>query len=75
MYSEGKVTNEGLAGSHGSRLANALDPRVDSDRDGSHNAGFSTTNTGSTNAGPHSVSTPNTLNTRSSLMRQISTNG
>lgn len=30
---------EGEHGPHGSRMANALDPRVDSDRDGSRNAG------------------------------------
>jgi hypothetical protein len=32
-------TREGEHGPHGSRVANALDPRVDSDRDGSRNAG------------------------------------
>lgn len=32
-------TREGQAGPHGSRIANAVDPRVDSDRDGSRNAG------------------------------------
>lgn len=56
MYTEGRVTNEGLAGAHKSRLANALDPRVDS-------TGTGTAHTGSTNAGPHSVSTSAPLNT------------
>jgi hypothetical protein len=32
-------TREGEHGPHGSRVANAADPRVDSDRDGSHNIG------------------------------------
>ncbi|KAH8911927.1 hypothetical protein BR93DRAFT_33822 [Coniochaeta sp. PMI_546] len=44
-------TREGEHGPHSSRTANALDPRVDSDRDGSHNLGGSqgygsTTHTG-----------------------------
>jgi hypothetical protein len=34
-------TREGEHGPHSSRTANALDPRVDSDRDGSHNTGAS----------------------------------
>lgn len=34
-------TSEGVAGPHGSRIANAADPRVDSDMDGSRNAGAS----------------------------------
>ncbi|KAJ4194508.1 hypothetical protein NW767_010012 [Fusarium falciforme] len=33
---------EGTAGPHGSRIANAADPRVDSDRDGSRTAGTGT---------------------------------
>ncbi|KAK3378608.1 hypothetical protein B0H63DRAFT_252398 [Podospora didyma] len=34
---------EGTAGPHNSRVANAADPRVDSDRDGSHNIGANRT--------------------------------
>jgi len=33
-------TSEGVAGAHNSRTANAADPRIDSDLDGSRNAGF-----------------------------------
>jgi len=47
-------TREGEHGPHGSRAANALDPRVDSDRDGSRNAGAaygSGTHTGTTGTG------------------------
>jgi hypothetical protein len=36
---------EGAAGPHSSRVANAADPRVDSDLDGSRNAGVHSTNT------------------------------
>jgi hypothetical protein len=36
-------TAEGVHGPHGSRVANAADPRVDSDRDGSHNIGSNNT--------------------------------
>jgi len=35
-------TAEGTHGPHSSRMANAADPRVDSDRDGSHNMGAHT---------------------------------
>ncbi|RKU44378.1 hypothetical protein DL546_003334 [Coniochaeta pulveracea] len=35
----GGGSREGEYGPHGNRAANALDPRVDSDRDGSHNTG------------------------------------
>jgi len=35
-------TSEGVAGPHNSRVANAVDPRVDSDLDGSRNAGAAT---------------------------------
>lgn len=35
----GYGSREGDSGPHNSRVANALDPRVDSDRDGSHNTG------------------------------------
>jgi hypothetical protein len=68
MTSTGRFTNEGLAGPHASRAANAADPRVDSDLDstrnngafttgGGHQAGSGATHvgTGSTNAGPHDV--------------------
>ena len=51
-------TAEGNHGPHSSRLANAADPRVDSDRDGSHNMGghragdnFGTHNTSGTHYG------------------------
>ncbi|KAK0745411.1 hypothetical protein B0T21DRAFT_408430 [Apiosordaria backusii] len=37
---------EGTSGPHNSRVANAADPRVDSDRDGSHTAGRTTGTTG-----------------------------
>lgn len=43
-------TAEGVAGPHNSRVANAADPRVDSDRDGSQNAGAAH-NTHSTTTG------------------------
>jgi hypothetical protein len=67
MSNTTNVTAEGLAGPHNSRVANAADPRVDSDLDGSRNAGLSTTGTrylstgtgasysAGTNAGPHQV--------------------
>ncbi|PFH62597.1 hypothetical protein XA68_12849 [Ophiocordyceps unilateralis] len=46
---------EGTAGPHDSRLANAADPRVDSDLDSSRNLGASGTHTGthSTHSGTH----------------------
>jgi hypothetical protein len=49
----GSGTAEGVAGPHNSRVANAADPRVDSDRDGSHHvggtgAGYGSSNTHST---------------------------
>jgi len=52
-------TAEGVAGPHSSRAANAADPRVDSDLDGSHNAGAHTTtrSTGLTGNGLTSDST------------------
>jgi len=46
MNTDRRVTDEGLAGPHNSRLANAVDPRVDSDLDPSRNAGLSTTGAG-----------------------------
>ncbi|KAK4179309.1 hypothetical protein QBC36DRAFT_78777 [Triangularia setosa] len=42
---------EGTSGPHNSRVANAADPRVDSDRDGSHTAGRTTGTTGTTGVG------------------------
>ncbi|KAK3948088.1 hypothetical protein QBC32DRAFT_222770 [Pseudoneurospora amorphoporcata] len=48
-------TSEGAYGPHSSRAANALDPRVDSDRDGSRTAGNTT--------GTHNTGTHNTGNT------------
>lgn len=68
MTTPGRFTNEGLAGPHTSRVANAVDPRVDSDLDSTRNNGAFATGAGhqvgsgatpagagSTNAGPHSV--------------------
>jgi hypothetical protein len=68
------------AGPHDSNIANKLDPRVDSDRDGSHNlggtgagAGYGNQSTGmgstgngygSTNAGPHDSNIANKLDPR-----------
>jgi hypothetical protein len=64
-------TAEGVSGPHSSRPANAMDPRVDSDRDGSARVGGTTTGVGNTygpvatgtttgtttgGLGPHSVS-------------------
>jgi len=72
-------TSEGVAGPHNSRVANAADPRVDSDLDNSRNAGaashnagltgtgagYSSTNTGSTTtAGPHSSNLANKVDPR-----------
>jgi hypothetical protein len=53
-YSSG--TREGEHGPHGNRAANALDPRVDSDRDGSHNTGV----TGGGLTGTHHTNTAGT---------------
>jgi hypothetical protein len=39
-------TSEGVAGPHSSRAANAADPRVDSDLDGSRHTGATTGTTG-----------------------------
>lgn len=39
-HSSSSGTTEGTAGPHNSRMANAADPRVDSDMDGSRNAGM-----------------------------------
>lgn len=44
-------TSEGVAGPHGSRVANAADPRVDSDLDNSRTAGASHANTSHTTGG------------------------
>jgi hypothetical protein len=47
-------TAEGVAGPHSSRAANAADPRVDSDMDGSRHAGHTTGTTGGlTGTGTH----------------------
>lgn len=48
---------EGSHGPHNSRVANAADPRVDSDRDGSHNIGHST---GTHTTGTHTAGTTGT---------------
>jgi hypothetical protein len=80
-YNTGTTTGavEGVAGPHSSRLANALDPRVDSDMDGSRRVGTTTGTTGttgtyttgttgglsnSTNAGPHNSNLANKLDPR-----------
>jgi len=47
----GYGTAEGVAGPHSSRLANAADPRVDSDLDGSRNAGAHSTTHGTHTTG------------------------
>jgi len=65
------------AGPHSSNMANKLDPRVDSDMDGSRNAGMAGNtgtgmagntgygnNMGSTNAGPHPSNVANKLDPR-----------
>jgi len=51
MSSGGRITNEGLAGPHSSRLANAADPRVDSDLDSTRNNGAFTTGAGQHTSG------------------------
>ncbi|VBB75022.1 Putative protein of unknown function [Podospora comata] len=63
---------EGTSGPHNSRVANAADPRVDSDRDGSHTAGRTAGTTGTTGTtgtneglhGPHNSRVANTLDPR-----------
>jgi len=70
-------TAEGVAGPHNSRVANAVDPRVDSDLDGSRNAGAATgtsgygtgvtgTHTGTAEgvAGPHNSRVANAVDPR-----------
>ncbi|KAH8197552.1 hypothetical protein TruAng_008288 [Truncatella angustata] len=63
-------SREGVSGPHNSRAANTLDPRVDSDRDGSRTAGTTGTSTGT--AGQHHSSmldvgsTPGSTGTTSS---------
>jgi len=52
-------TAEGVAGPHNSRVANAADPRIDSDLDGSRNAGAHTTHTTGTGVG-HTTHTTGT---------------
>lgn len=80
IYTTGTTgTAEGVAGPHSSRLANALDPRVDSDMDDARRVGTTTGTTGITRgnnyttgttgtvegmAGPHSSRLANTLDPR-----------
>jgi hypothetical protein len=61
-HNSGAVGTHGTAGPHGSNLANKADPRVDSDLDGSRNAGaarhgtgaqYNTGTSGHNTAGPH----------------------
>ncbi|KAH8591203.1 hypothetical protein B0O99DRAFT_276274 [Bisporella sp. PMI_857] len=66
---------EGTYGTHNSRTANALDPRIDSDRDGSHNVGHSTgtgvghsTHTGTTGLGHTSGAPEGTHGTHNSRL-------
>jgi len=57
-------TAEGMAGPHSSRLANTLDPRVDSDMDGSTRVGGTTTGTtGMTGDNAHTAGTTGTAAT------------
>jgi len=53
-------TAEGVAGPHSSRAANAADPRIDSDLDGSRNAGAHTTHTSGTGVGHTGTGVGNT---------------
>lgn len=58
---------EGVHGPHSSRVANAVDPRVDSDRDGSRTMGSAATGTGfhsGAGSGPHSSRTANAIDPR-----------
>jgi hypothetical protein len=57
-YSTG--TAEGVAGPHSSRLANTLDPRVDSDMDGSRRVGTTTGTTGVTGGNTYTSGTTGT---------------
>lgn len=63
-------TAEGTHGPHGSRFANAADPRVDSDRDGSRTVGTGTgmglgsTGTTGMGSGPHSSKVANAADPR-----------
>ncbi|KAJ4419781.1 hypothetical protein N0V85_000853 [Neurospora sp. IMI 360204] len=59
-------TSEGAYGPHGSRAANALDPRVDSDRDGSRTAGNTT--------GTHNTGTFGTIGTHDRQNHPFSSN-
>ncbi|KAK2073208.1 hypothetical protein P8C59_007506 [Phyllachora maydis] len=55
---------QGMHGPHSSRIANTLDPRVDSDRDGSHTMGSTTgTHTGMTGPGAGYGNTSTTTGT------------
>jgi len=53
-------TAEGVHGPHGSRVANAADPRIDSDLDGSRNGGAHSSAYGSTGVGNHTTGTHTT---------------
>ncbi|EHK98519.1 hypothetical protein M7I_5663 [Glarea lozoyensis 74030] len=55
-------TAEGVAGPHGSRAANAADPRIDSDMDGSRHTGATTGTTGGL-TGTHGTHTTGTTST------------
>jgi len=56
-------TAEGVAGPHSSRAANAADPRVDSDLDGSRHVGTGTTGTAGGVTGTHGTGTTGTYGT------------
>ena len=61
-YNSGSTTT----GPHNSKLENKMDPRVDSDRDGSRNLGAARTGSGATGttSGPHNSSMENKLDPR-----------
>jgi hypothetical protein len=52
------------AGPHSSDMANKMDPRVDSDRDGDHRMGTGMGGMSNTTAGPHSSNAANKLDPR-----------
>lgn len=63
----GMTGSHTTSGPHSSDMANKVDPRVDSDRDGSHRgmgAGTGMTGTSHTTAGPHSSDAANKLDPR-----------
>ena len=57
-------TGKTTAGPHSSNIANKLDPRVDSDRDGRGSGCGSSHTAGSANVGPHSSNVANKLDPR-----------